>query len=328
MIREDALQRIVADSLASWGEKADANETALYTRALTQVMAAPVNVLYAPLKARQLFPIDTSVSNATEVVEWHQFDKVGEAQPVADYASDFARVEVIAGSFTSKVNAFGASYTYSLQEVRAAAQAGVPVPTMKAEACRNAIERRIERDAAFGDGGVKTYGLFNAPNMPESTINTDGGDTTWATKILNGATGKAAVLQDLLDLVSLVKTQSKGNHEATTIVLPPTLAQLLKKTPMSLEYQGKETLWSMAQALLPGVEMVEWEAAELGDSGTGPRIVAFQKDGQAMKLILPQDFEQSAPQQKSFAWTVNAHIRVGGIKFLYPLSAAFLDGAA
>ena len=69
-----------------------------------------------------------------------------------------------------------------------------------------------------------------------------------------------------------------------------------------------------------------WNKLAGAGSGGVDRMVAYRRDPDALELIIPQEFEQFAPQQEGLEWQVPCHARCAGVVSYYPLSIAYGDG--
>jgi len=95
--------------------------------------------------------VNNEAGPGAEAITYYQFDKVGMAKIVSDYASDLPRADVFGTKYTSPVESLGISFGYSMQEIRAAAMANRPLATMKANAAREAHERLVDQIGSLGD---------------------------------------------------------------------------------------------------------------------------------------------------------------------------------
>src|ERR1700682_2890158 len=136
------------------GQRFDAGQTAFFLRDLTDIYARTFDVKYPDLKARTILPVYTGVDPGAEGFVWRQFDRTGTA-------------EVIAAEEQSRIYSLGASYSYSIQDLRKAKMAGIPLETRKAFAARRAMEQAVEQIAFFGyqavPGAAATQSVLGAP---------------------------------------------------------------------------------------------------------------------------------------------------------------------
>ncbi len=320
------------------GRRFDANDTAIFLRQLTYVYSQTYDKKYPELKARSLIPVDTRVGSGAETFVWRQFDKKGQAKVIQNYADDFPNVEVTGREFSGRVVSFGASYQYSLQDLRAASMAGLPLETRKADTARRVMENLVEYCAAFGMDGTHgtisqetgdanpMYGLTNSPNILQ------GGTAGYTTH--NWLTGSTVqqILADVNQLQSLIFTTSLGIHMPNTLVLPTDIYAYLATTPRSPTFTD-DTMLQYILKQSPWLKSIEYwiplnTAGKMQDTTTtGGRIMCYEKDPENLSLVIPQEFEQLPPQMIGMAFKVPCHMRFGGVTVRFPKSIAYLDGA-
>jgi len=100
--------------------KLDANESIYFARQLEQIRAKAYDVKKVPLNALAFMPVDTSINPGAESITYRQYDGVGMAKIISNYADDLPRSDVVGKEFTSPVRGVGASYGYTIQDIRAA----------------------------------------------------------------------------------------------------------------------------------------------------------------------------------------------------------------
>lgn len=316
------------------GRRFDAGESAMFLRQLTYIYEQTFDIKYPDLKARKLIPVDSRVNAGADSFVWRQFDKRGQAKVVQNYADDFPNAEVVGQEFQSRIVSLGASYQYTLQDLRAASMAGLPLETRKAETARRVMENLVEAIAATGMTGtfgtvpsetndaIPIYGLTNFPNIGINTTTNN-----WS----GGAT-IAQILADVNALQASIFTNSLGIHEPDTLVLPTKLYSFLATTPRSptftddtmLQYILKTSPWLKAIEFWPWLDL----AGFLQNGSTpGPRVLLYERTPENLQLVIPQEFEQLPPQMIGMSYKIPCHMRIGGVTVRYPKSIAYLDGA-
>ncbi len=320
------------------GRRHDAADTAIFLRQLTDIFTQTYDVKYPDLKARQFIPVDGRVGPGADSFIWRQFDRRGQAKVVHNYADDFPNVELQGKEFQHRVYSMGVSYQYSLQDMRAASMAGLPLEARKAEGARRAMEELIEHIAAFGcDGSAGTppletgdalpmYGFTNNPNILA------GGSAGYTT---NNWLTTATVTQIMADVNALAKTivdNSKGVHKPDTMLLPLALYTKLATTQRSPTFTD-DTMLQFILKSSPWLKSIDYwnqldTAGKLQDTTTvGGRIMMYERTPENLGLVIPQEFEQLPPQMIGMAFKIPCHMRIGGVTVRYPKSVAFLDGA-
>lgn len=313
--RFDAWSRRIAAETGLF-ERDDANETAVFARQLEYVYSKTYDVKYPEFKARLFIPLDTSVPAGAETYTYRQFDEVGMAALIADYATDLPNVTMFGKEFTGKCRSLGTSYTYSIQDVRRASMAGVPLETSLPRVARRVTEAKIDQIAAFGDTASGLQGFLNAANVPLIAPTTG----NWA------AATADQIIADLDKLVNSIVTTTNGIHVPDTLLLP--IAQFLRLNNLQKSAASDKTVLQWYLENNPFIKNIDhWYLLDLANASlNGPRAVCYQRSPDVLGLVIPQEFEQFPPQAMNLAFRVPCHARVGGVKVTYPLAMAYMDG--
>jgi len=296
------------------GIRFDANETAFFTRSLEAVDKEIHQKLYPEFKWARLVPLFSGVHEGAQAFVSRHMDIAGLAKTVVDYATDFPASDVQLGEDTSPIVSGGSSYRYSIQDMRAAQLANVPLDTFRAMAARQMIERYVNSMVLLGDSTKGVTGFYKSSAITPDTSLTG----TWSSATAD------AILKDLLILEQVAYKASKGVETPDTLVLPPSLNALLNK-PV-----GDNLQWTVRKAFLEQSEYVknietDYLLESANASNNGPRKVCYRRDPSKLRAIVPVVFEQFPPQPKGMTFEVNCHCRVGGTEILYPGSVVYND---
>lgn len=297
----------------------DANETIFFQQELQVVLAGTYDIKYPQLKARELFPVNMSAGPGAETIVYDQYDQVGMAKIIANYADDAPRADVKGKQFTAIIKSLGASYGYSLQEVRAAQMARKPLVQGKADAAKRAIMQKENSIAFKGDTSYGLPGFLTNPNVIAVTIPVGASTTTpWSTK-----TGDE-ILADMNAMASASMVATNAVEMPDTMLMPYAQLNLIKNKRVGVSTDGPSQ--SVYAAFLQNNDVIKeitW-VNELKGSAPGglDYIVCYRRDPNALELHIPQDFEQLPPQERNFESVINCHERIGGVLIYYPLSVA------
>jgi hypothetical protein len=298
----------------------DANESAFFKRELEVVKAKSYDVKWAPNKALALLPVDSSAGPAATEITYRSYTRVGLAKMVADYATDFPRVDVYGTETSVKPHDIGASYGYSIQEIRRAQMTGFPLETRRADAARRAIEDKINTIAFSGDTATNLVGFLSCTGATEFTLASGTGGYTWATKTAD------EILADMNGLVYAVVAATNGVEIPDTMLLP--LAQYNQIGTKRLGTYSDTTVLDYFLKTNQYVKRIEWlnELKTGDDTGLTTRAIVFKNDAEHLELVLPVPFEQFEAEKKGLAYTIPCMARIGGVVQHYPLATAFVDG--
>lgn len=318
-LRQDAAQ--YSDPSLHKSVRLDDGESIFFARELEHLKAREEEIDFPELKARMIIPIETDADPAAETITYRQYSYVGAAKIVRDYSDDLPSVDLIGEEFTSRVRSLGASFGYSLQEIRTSQKVGRSIDAKKQRAAVE-IMRRSENTILFlGDATHQLNGFLNNSGVPTLTIPNDGtgASKTWATKTND------QILRDLQLMLNTVNEQTLGIETANVILLPLTSLNYIKQRRLGAG-DGTLTVLKFFLENNPGVS-VDW-LNELETAGVGPskRMMAFKRSPDKVGGQIPQDYEQLPAQPVNMSWKIACHSRVGGVIFYKPWSAVYGDG--
>ena len=298
----------------------DANESMFFARQLEAIKAQTYDVKRANLNALQLMPVSTDVPEGATTITYRQYDTVGMAKVIANYANDLPRADVTGKEFTSNIRSIGNAFGYNTQEIRSAIFAGVNLPARKAMAATRAHQEKINALAFTGDADHGLPGLISNANVPEVTLAADGtgSSKTFATKTAD------KIVRDVNALINKVITQSKGIHRVNQVWLPIEQYALISTTQNSTA--SDTTILEFLQKNHPGVEFKQVVEMDGAGAGGADRMYAMENSMENWQLEIPMMIKQYSPQQKGLEFEVPVESRFAGVIIEYPLAFAFADG--
>lgn len=298
----------------------DANESVFFARQLEFVKSQTYDIKRVGLNALTLIPVSTAIPEGATTHTYRQYDSVGMAKVIANYANDLPRADVIGKEFTNPIRSIGNTYGYNVQEVRSALYAGINLNGKKAMAATRAHQEKINQLAFSGDADNGLPGFLTNSNVPEVTLLADGtgSSKTFATKTAD------KIVRDINALTNKVITQSKGIHRVTEVWLPIEQYALIATTQNSAA--SDTTILSFLQQVHPGVQFKQ--VVELDGAGAGgtDRMYAMENTMENWQLEIPMMIKQYAPQQVGLEFQVPVESRFAGVIIEYPLAFAFADG--
>lgn len=299
----------------------DANESIFFARQLNHIKAKLYNTAFPEFKARKLLPVDFSAGPGATTITYRQYTEIGMAKIIANYAKDLPNCSVKGKEFTSPVRSLGASYGYSIQDVRSAQMAGVDLKGMEANSAKRGILQKENSIAYFGDTENGLAGFLNNANLSTAAAPADGvgATTTFSTK------SPDMIIRDITDMINDIKTVTKGVEMANTVLLAVSTYTLLATTPRSTN--SDTTILDFLKKVCPEITLWDW-LPELETAGTGSTVmaVAYNRNPDKISLEIPSDFEQFPEQPVGLTWEVPCHERVGGVIMYYPLAANSIYG--
>lgn len=322
--------------------------TAAFARSLEYIYPEVVKAFFPEFKARKLIPVDGSVPNWVDYFTYRQFGDVAGMAALDQVEADNAPEPKIYGKeFPQRVVSLTSSYSYNFQELRAAAAMNFPLDAELGRMAKAMHERRIEDLAATGtalilqpDGTTQMYGLINAPNVTATTqISTLDWIAQYAADTSAGKTTSISAM--ITDLTAMrvgssanptqgIMTQTKsifGDVGTVTVVFPSKLYNFLASTPRSIQFDstGQTLLEYLIKAT--GYKDADfWLKLDTAGASSKGRTMAYVKDPQVLRLVIPQEFEQFAPQPRGFGFKIPCHSRTGAVEVRQPKAITYMDG--
>ena len=298
----------------------DAAEQVFFDEQLALLKSRTYDVQHKELKALMLLPVSTEQDPGAEHIIWRSFDAVGTAKLVSDYANDYPRVDIGGEEHTSPIKEIGASYGYSIKEIRRAQKAGISLDAKKAVACRRAIDEKQDAIAWKGDAKGKLPGFINHPGITEYVpANGAGGGKDWS--------GKTAdeIVADFAGIISAAPESTNGIENPDTVIMPLSLYNKLQNTPYGSNRD--KTILGFIRENYPQITRIEWvqDLVGAGAGGTN-RVMAYARDPLKVEVQIPQRFEQMPPQLTGKVYDIICSQSTGGTLVYYPQSVVFADG--
>ena len=296
------------------GLRKDAGDTIFVAKELEYVKAKTYDQKNANLNALKMFDMSSDVDPGADTISYQSLGAVGMAKTIATYATDFARVDVMAEEHIAKVIGGGAAYGYTIQDLRRAAMARKPLSSRKAIAVRRALDEYVNRIAFHGDAKYGVVGILDNPNIGNYTVSGDGtGDST---KFKDKTA--VQILRDMNGIIHSVSKQTNEVENPNTLALPPDQYNYIASTPYSDVVA--DSILSVFKRNNPDVTVIK--ANELTGAGAGglDMMLAYVKDIDHQSLELPLPFTQHTIQQKGLEFEVPCEVRTAGVLIYYPLS--------
>jgi hypothetical protein len=289
------------------------------------IKAQTYDIEYPEFNATRLFPVESSVDPGIETITYYSYDKTGMAQIIADYSDDLPRADVLGKPYTAKIRGLGASYAYSVQDMRASRYAGKSLDVRRGEAARRAIDALINRIAWCGDETHGLRGVLSSENqIPIWTPPTNAGQTS--TKFKDKSPDE--VLATFSGALRYMSDTTKGVERPDTIVLDEGNYIYLATTPRSSE--SDTTLLKWLSDNLPNITFDR--ASELGASteynpfGDQAVMVIYRNDPRKLTIEIPLLFNQLPVQPKNLAFEIQCEARIAGAIIYYPMSLLIVPG--
>jgi hypothetical protein len=296
-----------------------------YARELDYVKTQTYDIEYPEFNATRLFPVESSVDPGVETITYYSYDKTGMAQIIADYSDDLPRADVLGKPYSAKIRGLGASYAYSIQDMRASRYTGKSLDTRRGESARRAIDALINRIAWCGDEINGLRGVLSPENqVPIWTPPTNAAATS--TKLKDKTPDE--ILATFSGALQYMSDTTKGVERPDTIAIDESNYIYLATTPRSP--LSDTTLLAWLSNNLPGIRFER--ASELGANteynpfGEQAVMVIYRNDPRKLTIEIPLLFNQLPVQPKNLAFEIQCEARIAGAIIYYPLSLLIVPG--
>lgn len=305
---------------AALGLITDTNLAAFFDQELEHIKAKSYDVLRRELKHREYIPVSFEAGPGAESISYTQYDQVGVAKLISNYAEDLPLANVKGRKFTSSVEGIGIGFKYSLQDVRASMMANKRLTDRQANAAMRG-NRELEEDlAATGRSGLFTGFLNNANIQIVQAADIGAGERRW----IAGSKTADQLNADVALMIEKIVDQTNEVEKPNTLLMP---SEEYVYASTKRVGETADTFLTWMTRTNPYIRNIgTWDKLKLADAGAdGPRLMAYDRSPDKVTLEIPQDFEILPPQPQGLSFLVPTHSRFGGVLYYYPLSAVYMD---
>ena len=302
----------------------DADGAVFFQRQLEFIKAKSYDVLYAELKARQVFPVSMEAGPGVTSITYRTYDQAGAAKIINAYADDLPRADVAGKETLIPVRSVGISYGYNLDEIQASQLTGMALDQRRANAARRANEQTVNDVAFYGDAESGMPGLFDNPNIPKGAVVNPGSGTAWTSKTAD------QILFDVNDLFADIFETTKMVERGNTLLLPPSQWSYIASTPRAsnsdttiMQFLANNSPYlNSVEDFIPLNECVAANNPTLSTDA----MVAYDRNPDKLQLEIPVELEYLPIQQKNLEFIIPGRSRLAGLNIYYPLSLAIGTG--
>ncbi|MCK5605465.1 DUF2184 domain-containing protein [Candidatus Pacearchaeota archaeon] len=299
----------------------DANETMFFLRQLEQVEETLYEYDEKMLTYRQHIPVDNSINPGAAEATYRMVEKVGKAKVgKGAYAGDLPRADARSTEFTQKIRGITSSFGWTVDEIRNAAYANVPLSRIKSEAATRSI-REQENDIAWN--GKSDEGLLGFLST-EQQINTLGVAKTWSS-----VATPDEILQDVSTAIGTIMTQSLKTRRPNAMLLPIDQFLRLGTIPRATGSDVTVIEFILKHKSVYGIDTIDSLPDELDlafTSGTEDGCIFYEKNPTVIQQRIPLEILIHPVQIKGFEFIFPVESRHGGTVIRYPLACLFVTG--
>ena len=331
-IRDSGIAEMIR---SSEGVRFDSAEEAsvFFARELDYVKSKSYDVEYPELTALNLFPISSEADEGAETITYYTYDKKGVAKVIDNYSDDLPRADVDGKPTTAQIKSLGASYGYSVQEMRASRLAGKNLDARKAESARWAVDSQTNKIAWRGDDVNGLLGVLSSgQSIPQYSITAGaGGKYKWTEKTAD------EILDDINGMARQVAKSTKNVERPDTLCVPSDVYMWISTKRID------HTAMSVLNYLLENSPYIKniVSAAELNADATETNPYAsantaeaqgvaflFKNDKNKLSLENPMAYKQYTAQPRNLETVVPCEARTAGVIVYYPMSCLIAVGVS
>lgn len=320
------LKSNIPDGLVSQNLRFDSAEDAsvFFARELDFVKAKSYDKQYPQFTAELNFPISHEVNEGADTVTYYSYEKTGMAKIISNYAEDLPRADVKGHATTAMVKSIGASYGYSMQDMRASRMAGKSLDTRRGESARYQIARLANAIAWAGDKDAGLVGVLSKENnVPVYTLaNGASNKTTWGDKTPD------EIIADIAGMLAFMSETTMGVEIPDTLMVPPAVWIAMSKkrvdgTASSVLKYVQDNFPELTFKQAPELSAKSTETNPYTDQNVA---FLFKNDAEKFTIEIPLSFYQYTAQPKGLEIEIPCEERVAGALIYYPMSMLIAAG--
>lgn len=258
----------------------------------------------------------------------YSMDNVGSAEFIGGGAFDVPYASTTMSQATRNFHLAAIGYEWNTQEMQRAAKLGRSLSADKAQAAVQAADRFVYGIAmtgrnARGEDEKGWTGFTNMAGVTSAQVAADGtGSTrTWSTKTPD------QILRDINEALTAVETGTSETSIADTLVLPTTAYNYIATTPRATGSDMTVLSYLRANNVFgPNLTILKSRALETAGTSSSRRLVAYERNPQVLRFLLPGPHQfLPAFQKSSLVYEVAGIMNVGGLDLRLPKAVIYRD---
>lgn len=332
--RLDGVQDEAAESwLTRWIEDFDAKviandpeirklrqdtSTAIFPQQLEHMLAKMYDKRYPGHQTREMVPFAQGIPSGAETVATVGHDIKGEATLLHTYGEDIRNIGLDGNKSITPIVGVAAAWLISIQQIRAASMAGMPLNEKGIMAAKRMISQKFDDLLADGEAAAGVTGLLTQTDVTILNQST--------TPALNGDWEAIATTAD--DILEDVATGCQQIENTKVWAPTDLLVDYDSYVRMRKLRIGPDTSTTVLDFIEDKYDLTvhKYNRNDEADAaGTGPRCVMYQRDNEVLEGVISQDIEQLPSVWDGLNWRTIMHGRCGGVKSENPAGMIYLD---
>lgn len=307
------------NKLFKQGGSFDSVNTPIFVEELRAIEATVMREQFKPRKGERLVPVVTDVPAGAQ--EWG-YDKItpfGLSQWMSSLPGQIPMANVDKERVTFKIHQHGIGYKYGYLEGLSAQMSGFPLDSERLRAAREGAESTRNAALISGVPQLGFKGLINSDDVPQTTATDPGAGTEWANKTAD------EIIDDVNEWIELIRVHSQDKYESGfTLVLPEAAWGKLQKRSAIDGVSVRKYLDDNLGGKIVGYEVLS-ELTGAGEGGTD-RAILYPIDPAVVKAKFAMLFQFVGTEQHLFEIIRGGLERMGGVVWIWPLAALYIDG--
>lgn len=284
---------------------------------------------YADIFFDGLVPIDTSIPEWVETVNYRSYDGVTMGKFIGSSADDLPSAELEAQIHTVQLGYAGASIKYSLDELRKSTAMNMPIDQTQMRIAYRGAREHQQTVVFFGDTKRKMSGLFNHPNVTKTNSTVD-----WNTA------SAEEILADINKLIGDIWEDSNQRFMPNTLLIDTKRYRLIANKPYGVDLNGtkvgfttvldfvkQKNIATIERGIELDIRPIPFLLASHMNKFAGEnkdRMIAYEKSPDNLVAYMPIAPRFVAPQFQNLMIKVPMEYKISGTEFRYPQCACYM----
>jgi hypothetical protein len=278
---------------------------------------------YAEIVYSRICPVSFEVNPGATSIKRTIWDRTGNYDLITDSADDLPRSGVKVGEIVNEIREFGGAFDYTQSELLSAKMAGVDLTSERADAVRDAYERRNNITCLFGRAGTGLRGMLNHPAIDRVVVTGNSSDA-W----FNDSNTTPQQMLDLLNFgVTQMRANSKKVEQPDSVLMGESDHRIASTTCRSST--DNTTVLELFLKMNPSIKSVEpineLDPANSGGNLSARRMLFYKKDPVKGKFHIPLPLTFLPPQPKNLKFIVPSMSKLGGFIPEFPLAFLYIE---
>jgi len=289
-------------------------------RELEHVLPKVFEKKYPEIVYSTIIPVSNEVPEGAETFKYEVSDHIGDFELISDYSDDLPTSDILRGEVRNNIRNYGGGFRYSMEELRKAAFAKLPLQQRKANATRDAYERLCNRIALFGYPGTGLRGFFNHP-LVDNLVSTGNANDGWFDS--TSITPKL-MLKILNSGITHQVENTNMIEKPDTLLVPYSVFRIISTTQNSdasdttvLEY------FLRTNEYIKEVRPINELSASKG-ALTADRMVYYKKDPDILQFMISMPLKFHEPQPRNLSFLVPAEAKIAGTAIYAPKGITYI----